>query len=239
MRTAKDVVTALQKVATKERAAANRRFFKTGKGQYGEGDIFLGVTVPATRIVVKQAKDLPFEEIIILLESPLHEVRLCGALIFVVQFTQGGTTLRKKIYDEYVKRISTSINNWDLVDTTTPHIAGGWLADRPKTTLHKLARSKNLWERRVAILATLHFIRRQKQYDETFRIADMLMHDKEDLIHKATGWMLREVGNTGGLDVLEAYLLPRLGQMPRTMLRYAIEKFPKKRRTRLMTRPTA
>lgn len=233
MKTAREVVRALRLMATEERARANRRYFKTGRGEYGEGDKFLGVTVPATRVVAKQATLLSFAEIQKLLTSPLHEVRLCGVLILVAQFNSAGELNRKKIYNEYLLHIPTAINNWDLVDTSAPNIVGAWLNDKPKVVLAKLANSKNLWERRVAIVATLFFIR-AGDYTEAFRIADILLNDKHDLIHKATGWMLREVGKNSGQDVLEEYLLPRVGHMPRTMLRYALERFPKQKRAKLL-----
>lgn len=226
-------ITLLKRHASKERAVLNARFFKTGKGQYGEGDRFLGVTVPNTRIVAKQFRDLPMNDVKKLLASPWHEVRLLALIIWTMQFQRGDEKKRKEIFDAYLAS-TKHINNWDLVDTSAGVIVGELLSVTPSPAkervgvrcaiLKKLAKSKSLWERRIAIVATFAFIRRGES-ELTFTIADLVMNDREDLMHKATGWMLREVGKRCGRGVLIDYLKPRYKTMPRTMLRYAIEHF--------------
>jgi 3-methyladenine DNA glycosylase AlkD len=221
---------ALRRYASKERAVMNARFFKTGKGQYGEGDVFIGVTVPNTRKVAKAFLGLSMSEARKLLASTIHEVRLLGAILWTMQFAKGDERVRCAIFDAYLASASR-MNNWDLVDTSAPTIVGEWLVDRDRRMLYRLAKSKLLWERRIAIVATYAFIRRGDS-STTFVIADLVMSDREDLMHKATGWMLREVGKRCGRNVLVQYLKPRYSQMPRTMLRYAIEHFPAVERRR-------
>lgn len=221
--TASEAIAALRHYASKERAAVNARFFKTGKGQYGEGDVFLGVTVPNTRKVAKAYCALSMREVQKLLASEVHEVRLLGVIIWTMQFAKGDDVVRKAIFEAYLS-IAPRINNWDLVDVSAPRIVGEWLVDRDRRVLNRLAKSTLLWERRIAIIATLACIRRGDA-STTLHIADIVMHDREDLMHKATGWMLREVGKRCGRAVLVAYLTPRYATMPRTMLRYAIEHF--------------
>lgn len=223
----------LRGYASTDRKSSNERFFKTGKGQYGEGDIFLGVTMPDARKVAKVFLQLPITETEKLLKSPFHEVRMLGLLIFVAQFQNGNEQVQKAIYDLYLSQIGKAINNWDLVDVTAEHIVGAWLWKKKRNVLYELAKSRNIWERRVAIIATFHFIK-QKDCADTFKIADILMSDKEDLIHKATGWMLREVGKRCGEAELEAFLEKRASTMPRTMLRYAIERFEEEKRLRFL-----
>lgn len=222
-RTAAQAIAVLRTFASKERAAVNMRFFKTGKGQYGEGDTFIGVTVPNTRKVAKVFIALSMREVKKLLRSPIHEVRLFGVILWTMQFARGNERVRKATFDAYLGSTSR-INNWDLVDTSAPTIVGEWLVERDRRVLSRLAQSKLLWERRIAIVATYAFIRRGDA-STTFVIVDLVMNDQEDLMHKAAGWMLREVGKKCGRNVLVDYLKPRYRTMPRIMLRYAIEHF--------------
>jgi 3-methyladenine DNA glycosylase AlkD len=208
----------------------NARYFKTGKGQYGEGDVFIGVTVPNVRKVAKEFLVLPMREVQKLLASTLHEVRLLGAILWTMQFVKGDDRTRRAIFDAYLAS-AARMNNWDLVDTSAPKIVGEWLVDRDRQALKRLAASSLLWERRIAIVATYAFIRRGDP-STTFAVADLVMSDREDLMHKATGWMLREVGKRCGRAALIEYLKPRCATMPRTMLRYAIEHFPAVERRR-------
>lgn len=226
-KTAKDISKRLLKMGDKEDAKFLQGFFKTGPGQYGEGDIFLGIRVPEVRKLAKEYKSLPLKEIIILLHSPFHEVRLFALISLVNAFAKGDETIQKKIYDLYLAN-TKHINNWDLVDISAPKIVGAYLLTNSRSPLYQLAKSKSLWERRIAMLATFYFIK-NNQFDDTLKISEMLLRDKEDLIHKATGWMLREVGkrDTG---ITEAFLRKHCRTMPRTMLRYAIERFSPARR---------
>jgi 3-methyladenine DNA glycosylase AlkD len=210
---------ALAQFATSERAVGAARFFKTGKGEYGEGDVFIGCTVPECRLVAKEFRALPLAQIEKLLMSRVHEERAVGLFILVAQFERAPD---KKIFDLYRKRMAF-VNNWDLVDLSAPNIVGGWLADKPRGLLDTLARSKVLWYRRIAMVATFYFIRRGESKD-AIRIAGLLVNDGEDLIHKVVGWMLREVGKRASQPALDAFLRKHAGTMPRTMLRYAIER---------------
>jgi 3-methyladenine DNA glycosylase AlkD len=203
------------------------RFFKTGKGEYGEGDQFLGIKVPVSRGMAKQFKDLLLTEIQELLNSQVHEERLIGLFILVEQYRKADEMKRQTIYEFYLKN-AKRVNNWDLVDLSAEKIIGAYLLDKNKQVLFKLAKSKNLWEKRIAIMSTFHFIR-NGFYDTTLEIADLLLKDEHDLIHKAVGWMLREIGNRN-LAEEEKFLKKRYKTMPRTMLRYAIEKFPEQKR---------
>ncbi len=227
MDTAQDFINALSRVGDPIRAEHSLRFFKTGSGQYGEGDKFFGVTVPATRKLVNQSREIPLAEVQKLLLSEWHEARLGACLILVQQFTRGGKDEQKKIYNFYIKN-ARCMNNWDLVDSSAPYIVGGWLFSRGSwSTLRELAASSNLWERRIAILATFTFTRGGDS-EPTYEIAEILMDDKHDLIHKAVGWMLREAGKRVSETELELWLQEgdRYKTMPRTMLRYAIERLP-------------
>jgi 3-methyladenine DNA glycosylase AlkD len=217
----------LRELANPERALASIRYFKTGPGQYGAGDRFLGNTVPDLRKVARQYGDLHKDEILKLLHSPIHEERLLALLILNLQFQRGTERQRKEIHRLYLSNMEW-INNWDLVDSSAPLLIGSYLLDKDPKILEKLAGSKNLWERRTAIIATLAFIK-QNKHDLTLRIATRLLKDKEDLIHKGTGWMLREVGNRAP-HILEDFLNQHAADMPRTMLRYAIEKFDEPKR---------
>ena len=218
----------LAKLGDPEQAAVLRRFFKTGPGQYGEGDLFRGIKVPALRQIVKKYPDLPLADAERLLHAGQHEDRLLGLLFLVAGFEKGGAEVRSGIYRLYLDN-TRFINNWDLVDVTAPHIVGAYLFDRNRAPLRSLARSALLWERRIAIVATFYFIRRN-QFDDTLKIAGMLLGDKHDLMHKAVGWMLREVGKRD-LAAEEGFLQKHCGHMPRTMLRYAIERFDPDKRT--------
>jgi 3-methyladenine DNA glycosylase AlkD len=216
------------KLTNPEQAQILQRFFKTGKGQYGEGDVFLGIKVPQIRMLVKKYETLSLDDCLQFLKSKYHEERLFALLLLVRKFQKGTEQERKKIFKIYLDH-TFYINNWDLVDLSSEHIVGAFLKDTSKTILQKLAKSKNLWQQRIAILSTFHFIK-QGIYEETFIIADLLLHNEYDLIHKAVGWMLREVGKRCSLEKEEAFLKPRFKTMPRTMLRYAIEKFPEEKR---------
>ena len=226
--TAKEISKRLQKMGNKEDARFLQGFFKTGVGQYGEGDIFLGIRVPELRKLSKEYKNLPLKEVLPLLRSPYHEVRLFALILLVNAFAKGDETIQKKIYDLYVANTGY-INNWDLVDLSAPNIVGAFLMERSRKPLYQLTKSKILWERRIAVLATFYFIK-NNQFDDSLKTAGILLQDKEDLIHKAVGWMLREVGKRDIVSA-ESFLQKHCRVMPRTMLRYAIERFtPAKRR---------
>ncbi len=213
----------LRKLANNKRAKASVWFFKTGKGQYGYGDKFIGVSVPQQRQIARKFNHLTFSDIKKLLQSPIHEERLIALLILVDQFKLANDKYRKQIYTFYLKNTSR-VNNWDLVDLSASNIVGIYLVDKPKDVLYRMAKSKILWERRIAIISTLAFIQKGIYY-ETFKIAEILISDKEDLVHKAVGWMLRETGKRISKQKLEDFLKVHYKQMPRTMLRYSIEHF--------------
>jgi predicted GIY-YIG superfamily endonuclease/3-methyladenine DNA glycosylase AlkD len=229
--TAKMAQKRLRSFADPEVAAILARFFKTGPGQYGEGDRFIGVKVPTTRKVAREFKGLLLPEVECLLHSEIHEERLLALVMLVGQFEKGNDTTRKRIFDLYLAN-TEYINNWDLVDLSAPQVVGGYLENRSRKPLDRLAKSASLWERRISILATHWFIR-HGDFDDTFRIAGKLLGDKEDLIHKAVGWMLREVGKRD-VAVLEEFLGEYCEVMPRTMLRYAIERLPEQKRQRYL-----
>lgn len=221
----------LLKLADKKKAAFFPSFFKTGKGEYGEGDVFIGVTVPETRSIAKKYKGLSLKEIERLLKDKRHEVRLCALLILVEQFKKGDGTAKKKIYEFYLEHLKW-VNNWDLVDSSAYHIVGEYLLDKNRSILRRMARSKHLWTERVAIVSTFAFIRKG-QLQDTFEIAEMFLSHKHDLLHKAVGWMLREAGKKNEV-ALKRFLDENAMVMPRTMLRYAIEKFDEKERKRYL-----
>lgn len=225
--TAKHIQSELQKLANKKYAEHALRFFKTGKGEYGEGDKFLGIRVPVLRKLVKTYRGISLDKILILLKSKFHEERMVALFFLVDMFKRGEGENKKTICRIYLDN-TKYINNWDLVDTTAWHIVGAFLYDKDRKPLYTLARSNNLWERRIAILSTFYFIR-EDEFKDTLKLAEILLHDNEDLMHKAVGWMLREVGKRN-LKKEEAFLEKHYASMPRTMLRYAIEKFPEKRR---------
>ncbi|PKN51655.1 MAG: DNA alkylation repair protein [Deltaproteobacteria bacterium HGW-Deltaproteobacteria-13] len=225
---ANEISKRLQKMGDKKDARFLQGFFKTGAGQYGEGDIFLGIRVPAVRKLAEEFRNLPLEEALLLLKSPFHEERLFVLILFVNAFAKGDETIRKKIYDLYLAN-TDCINNWDLVDVSAPKIVGAYLFTKSRKTLYRLVKSKSLWERRIAVLATFYFIK-YKQFDDALKIAELLLKDKEDLIHKAVGWMLREAGKRD-IERAESFLKAHCRTMPRTMLRYAIERYtPSKRK---------
>ena len=203
-------------------------FFKTGQGQYGEGDKFLGITVPKTREVIKKYYDLSLDDIKNTLQSELHEERVAAMLILVEQYKKGDEQIRKNIFEFYLKN-TDRINNWDLVDLSAHQIVGAYLFNKPKDVLFKLADSKLLWERRIAMVATFFEIKNGKS-ETALAVAEKLLHDKEDLMHKAVGWMLREVGKRCLQKEEEVFLKKYANVMPRTMLRYAIERFAEDRR---------
>ena len=208
-------------------AEHSQRFFKTGKGQYGEGDRFLGIRVPVIRKLVAKHRDAPQGAIVSLLKSPWHEERLFAVLSLADRYKRGDAPVQKSVFETYMAHIDY-VNNWDIVDGSAHLIVGPWLECRSRKRLYRMARSKHLWTRRIAIMSTYHFIR-IGQFDDTLAIAEILLHDEHDLIHKAVGWMLREVGNRER-KVEEQFLNKHYREMPRTMLRYAIERLPERRR---------
>lgn len=207
------------------------RFFKTGKGEYGEGDKFLGIRVPVLRKQAGKYRDIALEEIQRLLKSSFHEERLCALFLLIHKFTRGDAAEKTAVYRMYLNN-TRYINNWDLVDSSAYSIVGVYLEDKDKQPIYELAGSDSLWERRIAIISTLHFIRKHR-FNEALDLSGQLINDKEDLIHKAVGWMLREIGKRD-LNAEEIFLKAHYRQMPRTMLRYAIEKFPEQKRKKYL-----
>ncbi len=224
---AQDVRRVLKDLANPKIAEHSQRFFKTGPGEYGEGDKFLGIRVPVLRQQVIKLRDLPLAETWRVLASPLHEERLFALLMLVRKFTKGDATVQQAIYDGYLDN-TRYINNWDLVDSSAHQIVGGHLQTRSRQPLDQLARSESLWERRIAMIATYHYIK-ANDFDDALRLSATLRDDSEDLIHKAVGWMLREIGKRD-VTVEKTFLHEHYRKMPRTMLRYAIEKFPPEER---------
>ncbi len=228
-----DLKKEFRELANPEQAEISQRFFKTRKGEYGEGDFFLGIKVPVQRQIAKKYLSLSFKELQELLNSKFHEERLIALIILTNQYKKSKKDKLKKrqIFEFYLKNISR-INNWDLVDLSAPNIVGEFLQKEDTDILKQLAKSKNLWERRIAIISTYNFIRK-RNFGETLAISEILMKDQHDLIHKSVGWMLREIGKRNK-GVLEIFLNQRYKEMPRTMLRYAIEKFPKEEREKYL-----
>ena len=226
-----DIHNRLKKLGDKRHAAVSQRFFKTGPGEYGEGDIFIGIRVPVLRKLVRDYLDLPIKEIKLVLQSPIHEERLFALLLLARISFSADEALKKRIYELYLKS-TKFINNWDLVDASAEHIVGAFLKDKTRAPLYRLAKSTDLWERRIAIMATFHFIKHH-DFSDTIKIAKILLIDQHDLIHKAVGWMLREIGKRD-LSTEEEFLKKHCKNMPRTMLRYAIEKFPEPKRQKLL-----
>jgi 3-methyladenine DNA glycosylase AlkD len=218
----------LRELANVTIAAQSARFFKSGPGEYGAGDRFLGVRVPDVRGVAREFRAAPLGAALELLRSPLHEERLLALVLLVERFERGDENERGRIYAQFRKHTPRYVNNWDLVDSAAYQIVGAYLEPRDRGPLYELARSPSLWERRVAIIATFGYIKKGA-FDDTLAISKILLGDREDLIHKAAGWMLREVGNRDRV-VLEQFLREHYAAMPRTMLRYAIEKLPERRR---------
>jgi 3-methyladenine DNA glycosylase AlkD len=226
-RTAALVRRLLRESADPEKAAFLPRFFKTGPGEYGEGDRFYGVAVPDCRRIAKAARDLSDRELESLLSSPMHEEREVALMVMAARFERGDEREKSRVFRLYRKNLAR-VNNWDLVDGSAPAIVGGYFENRYRGQLYRWARSKNLWERRIAMLATFRYIK-EGDFKDALAIARVLRDDEHDLLHKAVGWMLREVGNRDR-EAEERFLRAHHRKMPRTMLRYAIEKFPELRR---------
>ena len=222
-----DIQNELKQLRNKEIAEHSQRFFKTGKGEYGEGDIFLGIRVPVSRKLVKKYRGISLAEASQLLESPFHEERLLSVLMLVNLFKTGNETDKKSVYDLYLNN-TEFINNLDIVDSSAGHIVGAFLQEKDRSPLYHLVYSESLWERRISIISTSYFIQHH-DFEETLKISEILLNDKENLIHKTVSWMLREVGKRR-IETEEEFLEKHYREMPRTMLRYAIEKFSATRR---------
>lgn len=231
--TAAQFIQQLENYRSQEELEKIQRYFKTGEGDYGEGDVFMGVRMGQVFELAKTFIDMPPDEIEKLLESPVHEVRAGGMSIMGKQAARKKTpeSRRKELFDLYIRR-HDRINNWDLVDLAARDVVGGYLHDKPRDLLYQLAHSENLWERRTAIVSTFYFVR-ENDLDDAFKIAELLLDDKHDLIHKATGWVLREAGRKDR-DRLLSFLDQYAATMPRTLLRSAIEHFDKDQRTHYM-----
>lgn len=251
----KELESNIKEASNSSKAKILQRFFKTGKGEYGDGDVFLGITVPEQRKIVKEFKTLNIQDIQELLDSTIHEKRLIGLLILIEQYKiarkENNEKIRKEFFEFYLKNAKESkINNWDLVDLSAPNIVGDYLLNKEPDVLYRLSKSDNLWEKRIAIISTFAFIR-NNEFNHTLKISEFLLSDPHDLIHKAVGWMLREIGKRN-INVLEDFLIKNYREpegfsfqsnvkdksnislykkMPRTMLRYAIEKFPEEKRS--------
>jgi 3-methyladenine DNA glycosylase AlkD len=225
--TAKDIQIKLRGLEDRQKGRFLQKFFKTGRGEYGEGDLFLGIRVPEVRKLAKRCQGLPLPEALELLKSSFHEERLLALLILAGAYPRADEPAKRAIYEIYLENVK-SINNWDLVDISAPSIVGAHLFAKSKQPLYQLAKSKNLWKRRIAVMATFYFIRHNR-FSATLKISRMLLSDGEDLIHKAVGWMLREVGKRDP-QAEEDFLRMHYQRMPRTMLRYAIERFPEAKR---------
>lgn len=223
----------LKRFGNKKYAKALKRFFKTGPGEYAEKDIFFGIRMGRIRNLAEKYRDVDIRLIPDLLKSAIHEERMLALLILTLKFTKENKIVKKKIYDLYLDHTGY-INNWDLVDLSAAHIVGAFLAERDKKPLYKLSRSRNMWERRIAIVSTFYYIRNSRLTD-TLKIAENLINDQEDLIHKAVGWMLREAGKRN-LAMEERFLRKHCKRMPRTMLRYAIERLPEPKRQAYLKR---
>jgi len=219
----------IRAVRDPERAAAARRFFKTGPGDYGEGDVFCGVPVPTARRIAREHSTLPLAAVVSLLHSRIHEERFIALVLLIERYRAGSERDKSNIYRLYLNNTDW-VNNWDLVDVSAPNIVGAHLAHRSRAPLRRLARSNHLWERRIAIVSTFHFITHLGESAETFAVADLLLHDRHDLIQKSVGWMLREVGKRVSRAEEQAFLNDRYEAMGRTALRYAIEQFPESQR---------
>ena len=229
----KTITNELQALSDAEKQEIFPKFFKAGKGEYGEGDRFLGVTIPNIRAIAKLHKDISMEEIQDLIQSEWHEVRLCALIIMVEKSKKKDEALRKELFNLYLSQ-TERINNWDLVDLSCRFIIGEYLLDKSRDILYQLAQSPLLWDNRIAIVSTYAFIRKG-QLEDTYALSDLMMHHPHDLMHKAIGWMLREAGKRDS-ERLYDYVMSHRADMPRTMLRYAIEKFSPKERAILMKR---
>jgi 3-methyladenine DNA glycosylase AlkD len=217
----------LKQISNKEHAKILARFFKTGPGEYGDGDVFIGIKVPPLRAIAKKFLSLGFEDIQTLLNSEIHEERLAALMILTLRFPKANETEKQEIVNIYLKN-TKRINNWDLVDLSADRILGAYLFDKDKTILEQLAKSENLWERRLAVMSTFHFIKNNR-FSYALKIYRLVINDEHDLIHKAVGWMLREIGKRD-LETEEKFLRKHYKKMPRTMLRYAIERFDEEKR---------
>ena len=229
----KTITNELQALSDAEKREIFPKFFKAGKGEYGEGDRFLGVTVPNIRAIAKLHKDISIEEIQDLIQSEWHEVRLCALIMMVEKSKKKDEALRKELFNLYLSQ-TKRINNWDLVDLSCRFIVGEYLLDKSRDILYQLAQSPLLWDNRIAIVSTYAFIRKG-QLEDTYALSDLMMHHPHDLMHKAIGWMLREAGKRDA-NRLYNYVMSHRADMPRTMLRYAIEKFSPAERSILMKR---
>jgi len=227
----KEIKTDFNRLADAKQAQNLQRYFKTGKGHYGEGDEFLGIKVPLLRQLVRKYQDLPLADVIKLLQSRYHEQRLTALLLLVKKFEKGDALLRTKIYHIYLKSYRR-INNWDLVDLSAPNIVGTFLLHKNRKILYQWVKSPNLWKRRIAVISSFAFIR-NNDFKDCLNLAQLLLKDEHDLIHKAVGWMLREIGKRNQ-SVLEEFLSKYAPLMPRTMLRYSIEKFPPGKRKKYL-----
>jgi len=223
----------LQSFEDKERAKILRKYFKTGKGEYGEGDIFLGLNSQQVKDIAKKYLGMPLIKIKELLESKIHEERICALRILVTKYENSDEEDKANIFNFYLKN-TKKINNWDLVDISSPCIVGDFLSNKNKKILYELAKSDNLWERRIAIVSTLSFIKKEN-FEDTLKIANLLLEDSHDLIHKAVGWMLREIGKKD-IETLKYFLNENYNNIPRTTLRYAIERFEEKERKKWLRR---
>ena len=221
----------IREKSSKEKSKIYTKFFKTGKGEYGEGDIFLGLTVPEQRILAREYTNLVLDDVKRLLESKYHEHRLMGLFILVYKYEKSNEKEKAGIKDFYLENKHRG-NNWDLVDCIADKILGKHLIDKDKKVLYELAKSESIWDRRIAIISTFEFIKNGK-FEDTLKISGILLKDEQDLIHKAVGWMLREIGKRD-LETLEKFLKRHYKKMPRTMLRYAIEKFPEIKRKKYL-----
>jgi 3-methyladenine DNA glycosylase AlkD len=228
---AEALIDSLQYLADEQKAKVLQRFFKTGKGEYAEGDVFWGIKVPETRQVAKAYRDIPLSELQKVIANPVHEVRLCGLMILAEQFSKSDEKGKKIIVDFYLSN-TQYINNWDLVDLSCYKILGNYLMDKPRNMLYRLAKSKNMWEQRIAIVSTWQFIR-NREFEDTLSISEMLLNHRHDLMHKAVGWMLREVFKRDEKIVLD-FIRKHYNQMPRTALRYAIERLPEPQRKNIL-----
>lgn len=232
--TADELEARIHALGSPQQAAILARFFKTGPGQYGAGDRFVGVKVPVLRRLIREFRELPLPEAERLLHCEVHEARLAALLILVEQVARGDDRFRRQVFELYLAN-TQHVNNWDLVDLSAPQLVGAYLDHKSRKPLYRLARSRDLWQRRISILATFHFIR-HGDFADTLAIAELLLGDREDLLHKAVGWMLREVGKRDQ-PALEAFLQRHCPAMPRTALRYAIERFPEPKRLTYLRTP--
>lgn len=229
--TAPAIIARLRRLGSPKRAKGVTAFFKTGPGEYGEGDRFFGIRVPEIRRLTREYRDTSERAIVGLLHSPWHEARLLALCILVDRYERGDARARAEVYRLYLRH-RDRVNNWDLVDCSAEHIVGPQVIKGDRAVLRRLVRSRRVWDRRIAVLATFHFIRNRK-YGETLALARILLADEHDLMHKAVGWMLREIGKRDR-PVLERFLRSYAHRMPRTMLRYAIERFPETQRRRYL-----